>query len=271
MLAAQLNELGVTQPEAPARSRQNGKSSSSAVGGSSSSHNALPAPPSSLPQSASSILDAAVESDSDDGEDGIGVRNDGTLLASDPPKPLPELSPYRPLDAAHTPQTMVIHEGPSSSGAPNRPLPPTPDEEESGDRTLVMKRLASDSLALSKDTKVLRSIFGPVNVDNEWRARYNHELYELFSEPNITSFIKMGRLRWAGHIMRLEDSRPAIRVLRYESGGSRRRGRPKVRWEDGIREDARTIGVKNWMSVARNRDELRKLLWTARTHDGLSS
>lgn len=137
MLAAQLNELGVTQPEAPARSRQNGKSSSSAVGGSSSSHNALPAPPSSLPQSASSILDAAVESDSDDGEDGIGVRNDGTLLASDPPKPLP-------LDAAHTPQTMVIHEGPSSSGAPNRPLPPTPDEEESGDRTLVMKRNRED-------------------------------------------------------------------------------------------------------------------------------
>ncbi|PNF29406.1 Serine/threonine-protein kinase mig-15 [Cryptotermes secundus] len=135
MLAAQLNELGVTQPEAPARSRQNGKSSS-AVGGN-SSHNALPAPPSSLPQSASSILDAAVESDSDEGEDGTGVRNDGTLLASDPPKPLP-------LDPPHAPQTMVIHEGPSSSGAPNRPLPPTPDEEESGDRTLVMKRNRED-------------------------------------------------------------------------------------------------------------------------------
>lgn len=27
-------------------------------------------------------------------------------------------------------------------GAPNRPLPPTPDEEESGDRTLVMKRVS---------------------------------------------------------------------------------------------------------------------------------
>ncbi|PSN53519.1 Traf2 and NCK-interacting protein kinase [Blattella germanica] len=142
MLAAQLNELGVSQPEAPARSRQNGKSSSSGGGGG-SSHNALPAAPSALPQSASSILDAAVESDSDDGDDGIGVRNDGTLLASDPPKPLPELSPYRPLDAAHPPQTMVIHDGASSSGAPNRPLPPTPDEEESGgDRTLVMKRVS---------------------------------------------------------------------------------------------------------------------------------
>lgn len=135
MLAAQLNELGVTQPEAPARSRQNGKPSS-AVGGN-SSHNALSAAPSSLPQSTSSILDAAVESDSDEGEDGTGVRNDGTLLASDPPKPLP-------LDPPHPPQTMVIHEGPSSSGAPNRPLPPTPDEEESGDRTLVMKRNRED-------------------------------------------------------------------------------------------------------------------------------
>lgn len=27
-------------------------------------------------------------------------------------------------------------------GAPNRPLPPTPDEEESGDRTLVLRRVS---------------------------------------------------------------------------------------------------------------------------------
>ncbi|KAK7790914.1 hypothetical protein R5R35_000923 [Gryllus longicercus] len=133
MLAAQLNLMGSSpagsgsQPEAPARaSRQNGKASASQE------------LPSSLPQSASSILDA-VDSDSDEEEDGR-VRNDGTLLASDPPKPLPELSPYRPTESAHSPQTMVIHDVPSSSGAPTRPLPPTPDEEESGDRTLVMKR-----------------------------------------------------------------------------------------------------------------------------------
>ncbi|KAK7790923.1 hypothetical protein R5R35_000923 [Gryllus longicercus] len=126
MLAAQLNLMGSSpagsgsQPEAPARaSRQNGKASASQE------------LPSSLPQSASSILDA-VDSDSDEEEDGR-VRNDGTLLASDPPKPLP-------TESAHSPQTMVIHDVPSSSGAPTRPLPPTPDEEESGDRTLVMKR-----------------------------------------------------------------------------------------------------------------------------------
>ncbi|XP_034934829.1 serine/threonine-protein kinase mig-15 isoform X14 [Chelonus insularis] len=76
-----------------------------------------------------------VESDSDDDfEDAIGnnARNDGTLLASDPPKPLP--SSDSSSSSSHNAQNH--HEG----GAPNRPLPPTPDEEESGDRTLVMKR-----------------------------------------------------------------------------------------------------------------------------------
>ena len=43
---------------------------------------------------------------------------------------------------------LICLTGPSSSGgAPNRPLPPTPDEEESGDRTLVMRRV---SLVYSK-------------------------------------------------------------------------------------------------------------------------
>ena len=37
---------------------------------------------------------------------------------------------------------MALSSAPTSSGAPNRPLPPTPDEEESGERTLVMKRVS---------------------------------------------------------------------------------------------------------------------------------
>ncbi|XP_012135428.1 serine/threonine-protein kinase msn isoform X8 [Megachile rotundata] len=104
-----------------------------------------------MPQS-SSILDQAlsVESDSDDDLEDVGgnnARNDGTLLASDPPKPLPEFSPFRPSTdpsstSSHNAQNSHL-EGKPKGGAPNRPLPPTPDEEESGDRTLVMKRKLS--------------------------------------------------------------------------------------------------------------------------------
>ncbi|CAB0039451.1 unnamed protein product [Trichogramma brassicae] len=61
-----------------------------------------------------------IESDSDDDmEEPVGAgnnRNDGTLLASDPPKPLPQLD-ESPGPAA------------APRSAPNRPLPPTPDEE----------------------------------------------------------------------------------------------------------------------------------------------
>ncbi|XP_029158579.1 serine/threonine-protein kinase mig-15 isoform X10 [Nylanderia fulva] len=149
ILAAQLIELGVSQgPEAPPRPNRQHKGP--AV--SSTSNSVQPASGNDqnnkqMPQS-SSILDQAlsIESDSDDDEDagGNNLRNDGTLLASDPPKPLPEFSPFRPSSdssssSSHNAQNSH-HEDKPKGGAPNRPLPPTPDEEESGDRTLVMKR-----------------------------------------------------------------------------------------------------------------------------------
>ena len=66
MIAAQLNELGVQQDQRPAR--QNGKSNSQQI----------------MPTSNSSILDPV---DSDSEPDDL-IRNDGTLLASEPAKPL---------------------------------------------------------------------------------------------------------------------------------------------------------------------------------------
>ncbi|XP_029678310.1 serine/threonine-protein kinase mig-15 isoform X9 [Formica exsecta] len=150
ILAAQLIELGVSQgPEAPPRPNRQHKGPAA----SSTSNSVQPASGNDqnnkqMPQS-SSILDQAlsIESDSDDDLEDAGgnnLRNDGTLLASDPPKPLPEFSPFRPSSdssssSSHNAQNSH-HEDKPKGGAPNRPLPPTPDEEESGDRTLVMKR-----------------------------------------------------------------------------------------------------------------------------------
>jgi hypothetical protein len=72
--------------------------------------------------------------------------------------------------------------------------------------------------------KVLRCIFGAVQDKSTWRKRYNYELYKLFNEPDIIKYIKINRLSWAGHIIRMEnnrtvkkvfDTRPLIRVLFY--------------------------------------------------------
>ena len=53
---------------------------------------------------------------------------------------------------------------------------------------------------------VLRRILGPVrdDVTGEWRIRYNQELRDLTQLTPVTSFIRGQRLRWAGHIARME-------------------------------------------------------------------
>jgi len=48
------------------------------------------------------------------------------------------------------------------------------------------------------ERKVLRAIFGPTNDNGEWRTKYNDELYTLYKDSDIITYIKINRLRWAG-------------------------------------------------------------------------
>jgi hypothetical protein len=54
---------------------------------------------------------------------------------------------------------------------------------------------------------VLRRIFGPKRdeVTGEWRKLHNEELHILYSSPNIIRQINSRRMRWAGHVARMEE------------------------------------------------------------------
>jgi len=67
----------------------------------------------------------------------------------------------------------------------------------------------------------------------------------LYKESDIVTYNKINRLRWAGHVIRLEEQRPARKVLVAVVEGRRQRGRPKLRWEDGVMDDARKLGERN--------------------------
>ena len=57
-------------------------------------------------------------------------------------------------------------------------------------------------------------IFGPKRDENgELRRIHNEELYSLNRSPNIVRVIKSRRLRWAGHVARMEEDRSAFRIL----------------------------------------------------------
>ena len=54
---------------------------------------------------------------------------------------------------------------------------------------------------------------------------------------------KSRRLRWAGHVDRMEEGRSAFKILTGKPTGKRPLGRPRRRWEDRIRMDPEDIGI----------------------------
>jgi hypothetical protein len=86
--------------------------------------------------------------------------------------------------------------------------------------------------------RVLRRIFGPKEdeVTGGWRKLRNEELHNVYSSPSIIRMIKSRRMRWAGHVARMEK-RKAYRLLMGNPEGNRPLGRPKRRWVDNIKMD----------------------------------
>jgi hypothetical protein len=95
------------------------------------------------------------------------------------------------------------------------------------------------------ENKVLRRIFGPKRdeVTEEWRKLHNEELHNLYSSPDIIRQVRSRRMRWAGHVARMGEERNVCKVLVGKPEGRRPLGRPRRRWEDGIRMDVREIGL----------------------------
>jgi hypothetical protein len=55
------------------------------------------------------------------------------------------------------------------------------------------------------ERKILRRIYGPTWEKGCWHPRWNNELYSLYKETNIVEDIRIRRLEWAGHIIRMEE------------------------------------------------------------------
>jgi hypothetical protein len=54
-------------------------------------------------------------------------------------------------------------------------------------------------------------------------------------------------MRWAGHVARTGEERNVYKVLVENPEGKRPLGRPRHRWEDGIRMDLGEIGLGVWI------------------------
>jgi hypothetical protein len=66
----------------------------------------------------------------------------------------------------------------------------------------------------------------------------------------------------AGHVARVGEERKLYKVFVGKSEGKRPLGRPKSRWEDGVRMDLGEIGFGgvDWIRLAQDRDRWRAVV-----------
>ena len=69
--------------------------------------------------------------------------------------------------------------------------------------------------------------------------------------------------------MRMPEENPVKKLTLLRPEGSRRAGRPKLRWLDGVEEDLRSFGIRGWRKRAQDRDRWKEVLTADRAQNGL--
>jgi hypothetical protein len=74
------------------------------------------------------------------------------------------------------------------------------------------------------ERKIIIKIHGTVNEEGKWRIQSNNEIKRIFEDENIVKFIKSGRIRWLGHVERIDEEKIPKRIMLSRMEGTRRQG-----------------------------------------------
>jgi hypothetical protein len=69
---------------------------------------------------------------------------------------------------------------------------------------------------------------------------------ERMDEDNV----KKHRLNWLGHVEGMVEDNNVQKIKRWKPLSKRPIGRPKIRWEDDVLEDIRSMNARNWKNLA---------------------
>jgi len=93
------------------------------------------------------------------------------------------------------------------------------------------------------EMRMLRWMCGHTRLD---RIR-NDIIRDRLGMANISDKIREGRLRWFGHVKRRQMTAPVRSVETLIIEGKRGRGRPKLSWDEQIRQDLRDLHLSEDM------------------------
>ena len=93
----------------------------------------------------------------------------------------------------------------------------------------------------------------------------NTEVLAKAGLPSMFTLLRQRRLRWLGHVRRMEDGRIPKDILYGQlASGKRRTGRPQLRYSDACKRDMKAldINVRDWEDLAADRPKWRATLTT---------
>jgi hypothetical protein len=96
-------------------------------------------------------------------------------------------------------------------------------------------------------------IFEPICVAGVWRLRTNQELVNFYTDPNLVNVIKAGKIRWLGHVTRMEQ--PGF--PKRSQKGSLEAGESKE--GENVKKYLRNIGVRTWRRRTQDRKDWREV------------
>jgi len=95
------------------------------------------------------------------------------------------------------------------------------------------------------------------------------EIDKLMEGADIVRFIKAQRIKWLGHIQRMDQARPTRKLSDWKPVGTRPVGRPRQRWQEDVMYDLEKLKVKTWKETSKDRRTWRDLAEKAKIHKGL--
>ena len=84
----------------------------------------------------------------------------------------------------------------------------------------------------------------------------------------MEKFIKAPKIRWLGHVKRMEVGAIPRKMMEGRLFIGRRRGRPHLRWMDDV-AGLKVMKIKQWMEKTKDREQWRLVVEDAKAHPGL--
>jgi hypothetical protein len=117
-----------------------------------------------------------------------------------------------------------------------------------------------ETWTLTKSDENLLRIFESKILWRFWRIRNNEELNVSINREDIVKFIKAQRIRWLGHVKRMEVGAMPRKMMG---------GRPHLRWMDDAVTDLKVIKIKQWIEKTKDRLQWRLVVEEAKADPGL--